>query len=153
MMKLTNGFDISSSALTAQRLRMDVIASNMANADTTRGKLVDGKWVPYSRKVVSLEEKQGVTFSQVLSGAMGTTKASSGGGVKVSKISDDAAPFKQVYNPTHPDADENGFVLMPNVDPLKEMVDMMSATRSYEANVTALNAAKAMITKALEIGK
>ncbi|MNP17849.1 Flagellar basal-body rod protein FlgC [compost metagenome] len=152
-MKLTNGFDISSSALTAQRLRMDVIASNMANADTTRGKLVDGKWVPYTRKVVSLEEKQGTSFSQVLSGAMGTSKASSGGGVKVSKIADDSAPFKQVYNPTHPDADENGFVLMPNVDPLKEMVDMMSATRSYEANVTALNAAKAMITKALEIGK
>lgn len=152
-MKLTNGFDISSSALTAQRLRMDVIASNMANADTTRGKLVDGKWVPYTRKVVSLEEKQGSSFSQVLSGAMGATKASSNGGVKVSRISDDSAPFKQVYNPTHPDADENGFVLMPNVDPLKEMVDMMSATRSYEANVTALNAAKAMITKALEIGK
>lgn len=153
MMKLTNGFDISSSALTAQRLRMDVIASNMANADTTRGKLVDGKWVPYARKVVSMEEKQGASFSQVLSGAMGAAKASSGGGVRVSRITDDTAPFKQAYNPTHPDADENGFVLMPNVDPLKEMVDMMSATRSYEANVTALNAAKAMITKALEIGK
>lgn len=153
-MKLTNGFDISSSALTAQRLRMDVIASNMANADTTRGKLVDGKWVPYTRKVVSMEEKKGDSFSQVLSGAMGSsTRASSGGGVKVTRISEDSAPFKQVYNPTHPDADENGFVLLPNVDPLKEMVDMMSATRSYEANVTVLNAAKAMITKALEIGK
>jgi flagellar basal-body rod protein FlgC len=152
--KLTNGFDISSSALTAQRLRMDVIASNMANSDTTRGKLVDGKWVPYQRKVVSFEAKPSQSFSDVLSGAMGATGASAAGqGVKVSKISEDSAPFKQVYNPTHPDADENGFVLMPNVDPLKEMVDMMSATRSYEANVTALNAAKAMITKALEIGR
>lgn len=150
-MKLTNGFDISSSALTAQRLRMDVIASNMANSDTTRGKLVDGKWVPYQRKVVTLEAKPAQSFSQVLAGAMESN--SSGGGVQVSGIIEDTTPFKQVYNPTHPDADESGFVLMPNVDPLKEMVDMMSATRSYEANVTALNAAKAMITKALEIGK
>jgi flagellar basal-body rod protein FlgC len=150
-MKLTNGFDISASALTAQRLRMDVIASNMANADTTRGKLVNGKWVPYSRKIVSLESKPNPSFSSVLAGAMGGGAA--GEGVKVSKISEDSAPFKQVYNPTHPDADENGFVLLPNVDPLKEMVDMMSATRSYEANVTALNASKAMIAKALEIGK
>lgn len=150
-MKLTNGFDISSSALTAQRLRMDVIASNMANADTTRGKLVDGKWVPYQRKVVSLESKQNKSFDQVLSGTM-SAKAT-GEGVKVSKIGEDSAPFKQVYNPTHPDADENGFVMLPNVDVLKEMVDMMSATRSYEANITALNASKAMITKALEIGK
>lgn len=150
-MKLTNGFDISASALTAQRLRMDVIASNMANADTTRGKLVNGKWVPYQRKIVSFESKPSTSFSQVLAGAMGGGAA--GEGVKVSRISQDSAPFKQVYNPTHPDADENGFVLLPNVDPLKEMVDMMSATRSYEANVTALNASKAMIAKALEIGK
>lgn len=149
-MKLTNGFDISSSALTAQRLRMDVIASNIANADTTRGKLVDGKWVPYARKVVSFEEKS-QSFSQTLANAMGGSSV--GSGVKVSKITEDSAPFKQVHNPTHPDADENGFVLMPNVDMLKEMVDMMAATRSYEANITALNASKAMITKALEIGK
>lgn len=150
-MRLTNGFDISSSALTAQRLRMDVISSNIANADTTRGRLVDGKWVPYQRKVVTLEAKQNKPFSEVLSGAMKQT--GSGEGVKVSSIKDDTAPFKQVYNPTHPDADENGFVLLPNVDVLKEMVDMMSATRSYEANVTALNASKSMITRALDIGK
>ncbi|MDF2924729.1 MAG: flagellar basal body rod protein FlgC [Paenibacillaceae bacterium] len=150
-MKLTNGFDISSSALTAQRLRMDVIASNMANADTTRGKLVNGKWEPYQRKIVSFETKQNASFAQVLSDTMSGKAV--GEGVRVSKITEDTAPFKQVYNPTHPDADENGFVLLPNVDMLKEMVDMMSATRSYEANVTALNASKAMITKALEIGK
>lgn len=151
-MRLTNGFDISSSALTAQRLRMDVISSNIANADTTRGRYVDGKWVPYQRKMVSMAAKPGQpAFSQVLAGAMQAPTA--GEGVKVTKITEDSAPFKQVYNPTHPDADENGFVLLPNVDILKEMVDMMSATRSYEANVTALNASKAMITKALEIGR
>jgi flagellar basal-body rod protein FlgC len=150
-MKLTNSFDISSSALTAQRLRMDVISSNIANADTTRTKLVNGKWVPYSRKIVTMEPKASNSpFSKILDSNM---RDSTGEGVKVTKIFDDTAPFKQVYNPSHPVADENGFVLMPNVDILKEMVDMISATRSYEANVTALNASKAMITKALEIGR
>jgi flagellar basal-body rod protein FlgC len=150
-MKLTNSFDISSSALTAQRLRMDVISSNIANADTTRTKLVNGKWVPYSRKIVTMEPKaNNSTFAKILDSNM---RDSTGEGVQVTKIFDDTAPFKQVYNPSHPDADENGFVLLPNVDILKEMVDMISATRSYEANVTALNASKAMITKALEIGR
>ncbi|MDF2813913.1 MAG: flgC [Paenibacillus sp.] len=149
-MKLTNGFDISSSALTAQRFRMDVISSNIANADTTRSKLVDGKWIPYQRKVITMETKQQMPFGEQLQAAM---KRSTGEGVRVSKITDDTAPFKQEYNPTHPDADENGYIQLPNVDILKEMVDMMSATRSYEANVTALNATKAMITKAMEIGR
>jgi flagellar basal-body rod protein FlgC len=150
-MKLTNGFDISASALTAQRLRMDVISSNIANADTTRAKQVNGKWVPYQRKMVSLEPYQ-LSFSQTLDQAM-SGASDVGKGVRVRQIVDDPAPFKQVYNPTHPDADENGFVLMPNVDLLKENVDMITATRSYEANVTALNATKSMISKALEIGK
>jgi flagellar basal-body rod protein FlgC len=150
-MSLTNSFDISSSALTAQRLRMDVISSNIANADTTRTKLVNGKWVPYTRKIVTLEPKASSSpFAQILNSTM---RDSTGEGVKVTKIFDDTAPYKQVYNPNHPDADGNGFVMMPNVDVLKEMVDMISATRSYEANVTALNASKAMLTKALEIGK
>ncbi|NEW05540.1 flagellar basal body rod protein FlgC [Paenibacillus sp. SYP-B3998] len=149
-MRLTNGFDISSSALTAQRLRMDVISSNIANADTTRAKLVDGKWIPYQRKLVGFETKSQPTFAQSLKSAMGD---GTGEGVRVNKIFDDTSPLKQVYNPTHPDADSNGFVYMPNVDVLKEMVDMISATRSYEANVTALNASKSMITKALEIGR
>lgn len=150
-MRLTNGFDISASALTAQRLRMDVISSNIANADTTRAKLVNGKWVPYQRKLVTLQSQNGTPFSDMLDAAMGG--GSAGQGVKVTKITADPTPFKQVYDPTNPDADENGFVMMPNVDVLKEMVDMTSATRSYEANVTALNATKSMITKALEIGK
>ncbi|HEY0827500.1 MAG TPA: flagellar basal body rod protein FlgC [Bacilli bacterium] len=149
-MKLTNGFDISSSALTAQRLRMDVIASNIANADTTRGKLVNGKWEPYQRKLVNMETKSQQSFSDIFSSRM---QNSTGEGVKITKIFGDKTPFKQVYNPTHPDADVNGFVLMPNVDVLKEMVDMISATRSYEANVTTLNATKSMYMKALEIGR
>lgn len=149
-MKLTNGFDISSSALTAQRLRMDVIASNIANADTTRGKLVNGKWTPYQRKLVHMETKVQESFADVFSSQM---RNNTGEGVKITKIFGDQTPFKQVFNPTHPDADANGFVLMPNVDVLKEMVDMISATRSYEANVTTLNATKSMYMKALEIGR
>jgi flagellar basal-body rod protein FlgC len=147
-MKITNAFDISSSALTAQRMRMDVISSNIANAETTRGRFVDGRWLPYQRKVVSFSPME-KSFSEILNEATDTT----GRGVKVSRISEDQSPFKKVYNPTHPDADENGFVLLPNVDPLKEMVDMIAATRAYEANVTALNASKMMLTKALDIGR
>lgn len=149
-MRLTNGFDISSSALTAQRLRMDVISTNIANADSSRDRMVNGKWVPYQRKLVTFEPKAQPTFAQTLKSAMAD---GTGEGVKVTRIAQDNAPLKQVYNPTHPDADENGFVMMPNVDVLKEMVDMISATRSYEANITALNASKAMITKAMEIGR
>jgi flagellar basal-body rod protein FlgC len=153
-MKLTGGFDISSSALTAQRLRMDVISANIANADSTRGRLVNGKWLPYQRKVVTMEPMELSPFAKLLQANMGVSgSASPGQGVKITRIAEDPAPFKQVYNPTHPDADENGYVLMPNVDVLKEMVDLMAATRSYEANVTALNATKSMISKALEIGR
>jgi flagellar basal-body rod protein FlgC len=149
-LKLTNGFDISATALTAQRLRMDIISSNIANAETTRGRLVDGHWVPYTRKMVVFEPKPTPSFNQLLRNNM---RGTSGEGVKVARIIEDRSPFKQVYDPGHPDADENGYVLKPNVDILKEMVDMISATRSYEANVTALNATKGFITKALEIGK
>jgi flagellar basal-body rod protein FlgC len=148
MLRITNAFDISSSALTAQRMRMDVISSNIANAETTRGRMVDGRWLPYARKMVTFEPVK-KSFAELLNQATDTT----GRGVRVARIFEDKEPFKKVYNPSHPDSDENGYVLMPNVDPLKEMVDMISATRSYEANVTALNATKTMISKALEIGK
>ncbi|WP_438432437.1 flagellar basal body rod protein FlgC [Gorillibacterium sp. sgz500922] len=148
-MRLSTGFDISASALTAERLRMDVVSSNISNAGTTRGKLVDGKWVPYTRKMVVMEPNS-ASFQSYLQTEM---NKEAGQGVKATKIVEDTAPYKIVYNPTHPDADKDGNVLMPNVDVLKEMVDMIAATRSYEANVTALNASKAMVTKALEIGK
>lgn len=151
-MKLSNSFNISASALTAQRLRMDVISSNIANADTTRGRLVNGQWEPYQRKMVVMEPNQKQpTFQDVFQSKLNGNHV--GEGVKVTQIIEDQDPFKHVYNPSHPDADENGFVWMPNVDIMKEMVDMISATRSYEANVTALNSSKAMILKALEIGR
>ncbi|SDC85997.1 flagellar basal-body rod protein FlgC [Paenibacillus sp. UNCCL117] len=151
-MRLTNGYDISASALTAQRFRMDVISSNIANAESTRAQLVNGKWVPYQRKLVTLESKP-QNFAYSLQNAMSGQDQGAGEGVRVTRVFEDTSPLKQVYNPTHPDADENGFVMMPNVDIMKEMVDMISATRSYEANVTALNASKALVTKALEIGR
>jgi|HigsolmetaAR203D_1030402.scaffolds.fasta_scaffold01329_4 flagellar basal-body rod protein FlgC len=150
-MKLS-GLDISASALTAQRFRMDVIASNIANAETTRARLVDGRWVPYRRKMVVMEPKTS-SFSEMLRSELNGSKATRAPGVKVTRVVEDPTEFKRVYNPEHPDADEDGYVLMPNVDIVKEMVDFLSATRSYEANVTALNATKAMFMKALEIGK
>jgi flagellar basal-body rod protein FlgC len=148
--KLSNGFDISASALTAQRMRMDVISSNIANAETTRGSYVNGKFEPYKRKLVVLEPTQ-QSFSSMLSTQMGGKEKVSG--VRVARIQEDQTPNKLVYNPSHPDADENGYVHMPNVDVAKEMVDMISASRAYEANVTAINATKAMFVKALEIGR
>lgn len=150
-MSIFQSLDITASALTAQRLRMDVISSNMANVDTTHARLVNGQWEPYRRKFVVMEPRQ-EGFSTYLQAAM-NRRSSVGSGVKVTKIMEDQTPFKLVYDPSHPDADPNGYVRLPNVDPLKEMVDLMSATRSYEANVTVFNATKGMLMKALEIGK
>jgi flagellar basal-body rod protein FlgC len=131
-------------------MRMDVISSNIANAETTRAQIVNGQAVPYRRKMVVLEPNQ-PSFADTLNAQMNSGTTASG--VKVAEIREDTSPLKPVYNPEHPDADANGYVHMPNVDIAKEMVDMISASRSYEANVTALNASKAMISKALEIGK
>ncbi|MFB4162661.1 flagellar basal body rod protein FlgC [Alteribacillus sp. JSM 102045] len=151
-MGIFNGINASSSALTAQRLRMDVTSSNLANADSTRGRLVDGEWEPYRRKMVSMSPNQS-EFSSFLQQAKAKSSSTAGEGVKIDGIIEDQSPFKQVYEPDHPEADEDGFVEMPNVDPLKEMVNMMSATRSYEANITSMNASKNMMLKALEIGR
>jgi len=144
-MGFLGGMDISASGLTAQRLRMDVISENIANIDTTRTE--DG--TPYSRKYVVLQERTN-KFSDILSSSSKGTAVS---GVKVSEIGEDTAQGELSYNPTHPDADENGYVEMPNVDITQEMVDMISAYRSYEANVTAFNAYKDMAIKTLEIGR
>jgi flagellar basal-body rod protein FlgC len=153
-MSIFHGMNTSASALSAQRLRMDVISSNMANADTTRGKLVDGEWQPYQRKSVVFQP-DGERFSSFLNKAMGTKDSGAiGNGVQVSKIKeDDETPFNLVYDPEHPDANQDGYVSLPNVDPLREMIDLISATRSYEANVTVFNANKSMMMKSLEIGK
>ena len=148
-MGLFDSFNISASALTAQRLRMDVISQNIANVNTTRTE--DG--TPYRRKTIVFQEKEGdVPFSQYIS-EESRTRYLSGGGVRITGIVEDPSPFREVYDPGHPDADENGIVRMPNVEVVSEMVNMISATRAYEANVTALNASKSMALKALEIGR
>ena len=146
-MALFQAFDISASGMTAERFRTDIIAENVANVNTTRTE--DG--TPYRRKIVTFAEKDKVSFADVLSKS---ARHYGGNGVKVTKVLDDeSTDFIMKYDPAHPDADENGYVNLPNVDALKETVDSMSATRSYEANVTALNAIKLMAQKALEIGK
>jgi len=122
----------------------------MANADTTRARQVNGVWEPYRRKMVSFQS-QNMSFSDQLSSAI-NGQSSQSGGVRVNQIVEDQTPFKLVYDPSNPDAQADGYVRMPNVDPLKEMVDLMSATRSYEANVTVMNANKSMLMKALQIG-
>lgn len=149
-MNISNSFSISSTALTAQRLRMDVISSNIANAETTRASVSNGEAIPYKRKMVVLEPNK-TSFGTMLQNQM--RGGGSGDGVRVSEIREDQSPLKPVYDPSHPDANAEGYVFMPNVDIAKEMVDMISASRSYEANVTALNSTKAMISKALEIGR
>ncbi|MDY0408155.1 flagellar basal body rod protein FlgC [Virgibacillus soli] len=150
-MSIFNSFNASASGLTAQRLRMDVISSNVANAQTTRATVNEnGEFEPYRRKTVSIAP-QSSSFKSFLHKASHSSNVASG--VKVTGIHEDNEPFKLVFDPTNPDANEQGYVQLPNVDPLKEMVDLMSATRSYEANITALNASKSMLMKALEIGK
>ncbi|WP_188454394.1 flagellar basal body rod protein FlgC [Virgibacillus oceani] len=151
-MSIFNALNTSASALTAQRLRMDVISSNIANAETTRAtRNENGEFEPYRRKMVVVEPKDN-SFRTYLQKASNTS-SNPGSGVKVTQIIEDDEPFKLVYNPNHPDANDAGYVQLPNVDPLKEMVDLMSATRSYEANITSVNATKNMLLKALEIGK
>ena len=149
-----DSLNISASALTAGRLRMDVTSSNIANASTTRGSFVDGKWEPYRRKMVVMEPRE-KAFDQVLQGKLQkqTQSQSNLQGVRVTGIVDDKTPFKVVYDPTNPDADTDGNVMMPNVDLSKEMIDLLAASRAYEANVTAFNTGKSMMLKALDLGR
>jgi flagellar basal-body rod protein FlgC len=145
-MSLFDGLDISASGLTAERMRMDVTAENLANAQTTRG--ANGQ--PYRRKEVVLQEAPG-SFGASLSQAMGGGQSGSSGGVQVSGVVQDSSPLKRVYDPGHPDADAQGYVSMPNVDTVTEMVDLISAQRAYEANVTAMQAAKQMFSRTLDL--
>ncbi|TDL35500.1 flagellar basal body rod protein FlgC [Jeotgalibacillus sp. S-D1] len=142
--------NVTASALTTQRLRMDVISSNMANSNTTRAVFENGEWQPYKRKSVMVQEK-GEGFTSFLKTEM--NKSKTGDGVTVSGIIEDESPGELLYDPSHTDANEEGYVRLPNVDPLREMVDLMSATRSYEANVTVFNANKSIMMRALQIGK
>lgn len=146
-MGIFNIMNTSASGLTAERLRMDVIADNIANSQTTRTE----NGGPYKRKMVVFgEDKQ--EFVVPMNITKSDTKTLKGG-VKVLKISEDKTPFNYVYDPSHPDADEKGYVAMPNVNTVKEMVDMITATRAYEANATVVTNAKSMATAALQIGK
>ena len=144
-MSFLQSLNISGSGLTAQRFRMDVISENIANQDTTRTE----NGGPYRRKMVVLSSAPN-NFKNKLIKSISDYEA---GGVEVSDIIEDETEFKLVYNPQHPDADENGYVNMPNVDTLKETVDMMEAYRAFQANITALNTTKQMALKALEIGR
>ena len=146
-MSFFRSMNVSASGLTAQRLRMDIISQNIANINTTRTE--NGE--PYRRKTVLFEErKEQVPFSTVLKNSIEQHNSS---GVRVSAIVEDNSDFQTVYDPEHPDADENGYVRMPNVNIIEEMVNMISANRSYEANVTAINTNKSMALQALEIGR
>jgi flagellar basal-body rod protein FlgC len=146
--------NISASALTATRLRMDVIAENMAGSNTTRTE--NGE--PYRRKYVVYQEKTRDNnfanfFDRARSSPFVNKVQSPMGGVRVLEIGTDMSEFKYDYNPSHPDADEDGYVRYPNVEVVQEMVDMMAAYRAYEANITALNTFKDMAMKTLEIGR
>jgi len=148
MLDIFGTMNISASGMTAQRMRLDVIADNIANAETTR----TPEGGPYRRK--------NVVFQEVLNKAMGVQgrlesnpSTEELGGVHVQSIVEDQRPFKMVFDPSHPDANEEGYVQMPNVNVLREMIDLINAQRSYEANVSSINATKAFATAALGIGR
>ena len=146
-MGMFTSFDINASGMTAQRYRMDIISENIANANTTRTE--DG--TPYRRKVVTFEEKGSHTpFAHVLNQARDKY---SGSGVKVTGVYEDTwTEMNKVYDPSHPDADENGYVTYPNVDTVTEMVNLIDASHSYEANATAFESSKSIAMQGLNIG-
>ncbi len=147
-MSMFSSFNINASGMAAQRYRMDVISENVANANTTRTE--DG--TPYRRKVVYFEEKGGTaSFGNCLSNAV---NGQIGSGVKVTGVYEDTTTeMKMVYDPSHPDANEDGYVFYPNVDIVTEMTNMIDASRAYEANATAFSASKSMALKALQMGQ
>lgn len=142
-MDILNTFRISGSALQAQSTRLNTCSSNLANVETTS----TPEGGPYKKKSVVFQSTP-LNFKDQLDGIRQGMQ-----GVSVSKITEDANAPRKVYNPSHPDAKEDGYVEMPNISVLEEMVDMMSATRSYQANVTSIKMAKRMAMKALEIGR
>jgi flagellar basal-body rod protein FlgC len=146
-MGLFQAFDISASGMTAERFRIDTIAENIANVNTTRTE--DG--TPYRRKIVTFEEKELTPFSTYYDRARARAV---GNGVKVSKVSEDTeTDFVMKYEPSNPDADDNGYVYYPNVNTVTEMTNLIDATRAYEANTTAFDASKSIVQAALQIGK
>ncbi len=153
-MAFLSSMNIAASGLTAQQLRLDVISENMTNANTTRTEAGG----TYRRKMVVFEAVSGRdSFREAMARASAGLASNEGyenaGGVRVTQIVEDPSDFKLVYDPTHPDANADGYVEMPNVDTVKEMADAMAATQAYSANVTAFNALKAVVAKGLEIGR
>jgi flagellar basal-body rod protein FlgC len=144
-MGIFSGMDISATGMTAQRTRMDIISENIANVNTTRDE--DGN--PYRRKTVVFEEQGSVPFDDVFNSKLGNGYAA--GGVKISQIVEDQSDLKLVYDPTHPDANADGYVSYPNVDTVTEMTNMIDSSRAYEASTTAFNACKSMALKGLEL--
>ncbi|MCL6451717.1 MAG: flagellar basal body rod protein FlgC [Acetobacteraceae bacterium] len=148
-MRLFSAIDTSASGLTAERLRMEVIANNLANAEATR----TPEGGPYRRQVAVFAPRLGASaFARFLGRLIGGRSAA-GEGVRVVGIVPDPTPFKVKYDPGHPDANPQGYVELPNVDVVKEMVDLIAASRAYEANITALEAGKQMAQRSLEIGR
>ena len=146
-MGLFQSFNISASGMTAERFRTDIIAENIANLNSTS--TPDGG--PYRRKIVTFAEREVTPFSQFYSASK---NALVGNGVKVTKVKEDyETDFIKEYDPSHPDADENGYVSYPNVNTVTEMTNLIDSTRAYEANATAFNASKAMAEKGLSIGR
>ena len=148
-MSLFKSFGVNASGMTAQRYRLDIISENIANANTTR--TADG--TPYRRKIVTFAEKSAAntSFGPIYAKARG---AYTGDGVKVTKVFEDkSSDLIEVYDPAHPDADENGYVWYPNVNTITEMTNMIDATRAYEANATAFHASKSMALRGLQIGQ
>jgi len=144
-MGLFTAIDAAGSGMTAERLRLDVISNNIANANTTR----TAEGGPYRRQIVIFQPRStNASFGELLTGL-----TEPGTGVRVVGIIKDQSPFRLVYDPSHPDANRDGYVAMPNVNIVAEMVDMMTASRAYEANVAAINAAKSMAMRAIDIGK
>lgn len=146
-MSFFKSLNVSASGLTAERLRMDIISKNVANANTTR----TSSGAPYRRQVPVFRELEGSSFDDMLTKATG--RFNLGDGVEVVAVKEDQTDFKRVYDPSHPDADSTGYVLMPNVDTVTEMINLISASRAYDANVTVMNSTKSMALKALDIGR
>lgn len=154
-MAFLSSMNIVGSGLTAQQLRLDIVAENVTNSQTTRR--ADGEGA-YRRKMVVFEAQDGRNdfrraMARAASGLSPRTSYNNEGGVRVTQIVEDPSPMKLVFDPQHPDANEEGYVEMPNVDMVKEMTDAMAATQAYTANVTMLNTMKSVLSKGLEIGR